>query len=65
MSDPTTMQRREFVSTVSKAIPAFAIPTIVPAAVLGLEGNTAPNDTIQLGVIGFGRRAASMSWRRS
>ncbi len=56
MSNPTTIQRREFVSTVSKAIPAFAIPTIVPAAVLGLGGNTAPNDTIQLGVIGFGRR---------
>ena len=50
------MNRRKFVANVSQASLAFAIPTIVPAAALGLEGNTPPSEKIQLGVIGIGRR---------
>lgn len=56
MPKPTTMNRRKFVANVSQASLAFAIPTIVPAAALGLEGNTPPSEKIQLGVIGIGRR---------
>ena len=56
MSHPTKIKRREFVANTSKALLAFAIPTIVPATVLGLEGATPPSEKIQLGVIGMGRR---------
>lgn len=56
MSNPTQIKRREFVANTSKASLVFAIPTIIPAAALGLDGRTPPSDKIQLGVIGMGRR---------
>lgn len=56
MSNPILSNRREFVSATSKASLAFAIPTIIPAAVLGRNGATPPSEKIQLGVIGIGPR---------
>lgn len=50
------MMRRDFVANLSHATLALAAPTIVPARVFGRQGSTPPSDTIQLGVIGVGRR---------
>jgi predicted dehydrogenase len=36
---------------------AIALPTLVPARVLGLAGNTPPSETVRVGVIGCGGRA--------
>jgi hypothetical protein len=56
MSKSTGIQRRRFVTGVAQASLAFALPTIVPATALGLNGSTPPSERIQLGVIGVGRR---------
>lgn len=56
MSNSILSNRREFFSATSKASVAFAIPTIIPAAVLGRNGATPPSEKIQLGVIGIGPR---------
>jgi hypothetical protein len=56
MSKPTRIQRRQFVTSIAQASLVFAIPTIVPATALGLDGATPPSERIQLGVIGMGRR---------
>lgn len=56
MQKTTKTKRREFVAGISKASLVFAIPTIVPASALGLEGKTPPSERVHLGVIGIGRR---------
>ncbi|MCE3015108.1 MAG: Gfo/Idh/MocA family protein [Pirellula sp.] len=56
MSNSILSNRREFVSATSKASLAFAIPTLIPAGVLGRNGATPPSEKIQLGVIGIGPR---------
>jgi predicted dehydrogenase len=56
MFQPSKVVRRDFLAQSSKVSLAFAIPTIVPASALGLNGATAPSDRIQLGVIGIGPR---------
>jgi predicted dehydrogenase len=48
--------RREFLRRSVAASTAFALPSIVPAAVLGRGGAVAPSETITLGVIGIGPR---------
>jgi predicted dehydrogenase len=50
------MQRRRFLAHTTHASLAFAVPTIVPASVLGLGGATPPSERLTLGVIGLGRR---------
>jgi predicted dehydrogenase len=56
MSTETPIKRRSFVSATAKASLVFAVPTIIPAAALGLDGKTPPGEKINLGVIGMGRR---------
>lgn len=56
MSNLTPFKRREFLANTSKTSLVFAIPNIVPAVAIGLDGTTPPSDKIQLGVIGMGRR---------
>jgi Oxidoreductase family, C-terminal alpha/beta domain/Oxidoreductase family, NAD-binding Rossmann fold len=56
MSISSKLKRRNFISATAKASFALSVPTIIPATAIGLEGNTQPNEQIQLGVIGFGRR---------
>ncbi len=48
--------RRDFLSTTAKASLALAVPTIIPATAIGLDGGTPPSERINLGVIGIGRR---------
>ena len=54
MSDKST--RRDFLRRSAMASAVFAVPTIVPAQVLGKSGGVAPSETIALGVIGIGPR---------
>ena len=42
------------------AVAAVAVPYIVPAAVLGAPGKTAPSDRIAIGCIGTGGRGTSL-----
>jgi predicted dehydrogenase len=55
MNQQHESSRREFIRRSVAASAAFALPTIVPAAVLGRGGST-PSETISLGVIGIGSR---------
>lgn len=48
--------RRDFLSATAKASLALAVPTIIPATAIGLDGSTPPSERINLGVIGIGRR---------
>jgi predicted dehydrogenase len=54
MSQLTT--RRKFLEASALASAAVTLPTIVPARVLGKDGETAPSQRIHLGVIGIGPR---------
>ncbi len=54
MNDKTT--RRDFLRQSALASAVFAVPTIVPARVLGQGAGAAPSETIVLGVIGIGPR---------
>lgn len=56
MLHPSKLLRRAFVSNTAKTSLALALPTIVPATALGLDGAIPPSEKIQLGVIGIGRR---------
>jgi hypothetical protein len=46
------MKRRQFI----KSSTVFAVPSIVPASVLGEGDKVAPSNRITLGLIGCGRR---------
>lgn len=48
--------RRQFITANAKASLALALPAAVPITSFGGESSSSPNDQIQLGVIGFGRR---------
>ncbi|MCX6909435.1 MAG: Gfo/Idh/MocA family oxidoreductase [Verrucomicrobia bacterium] len=48
------MNRRQFLKRVSTAL---AVPTILPASALGLNGAVAPSNRIAFGCIGIGNRA--------
>lgn len=60
MPNPNKQSRREFVSSTSIATAATftanALPMIVPASALGRDGNTAPSERINLGIVGIGPR---------
>lgn len=51
-----TATRRDFLRRSAWTTAAFALPTIVPARVLGRDGAVAPSETVALGVIGMGPR---------
>jgi len=48
--------RRDFLCRTAASGAALALPTIVPAHVLGKDGRVAPSEQITLGVIGIGPR---------
>jgi predicted dehydrogenase len=48
--------RREFLVSAAATVASASLATVLPARVLGREGNTAPNEKITLGVIGIGPR---------
>ncbi len=52
--------RRRFLQRATAASSAVGLFHFFPARVLGLDGATAPNDTIRVGVIGTGRRARQL-----
>ena len=53
------MKRRDFIKKSSCLAGVIALPTIIPASVLGKNGYTAPSDRLQMGFIGTGSRGAS------
>ncbi len=52
----STTRRNFLTRTAATAAVVSSFPTIVPSSVLGRDGNIAPSDRIQLGVIGIGPR---------
>lgn len=52
MSSRRTASRRDFVATAAAAASSVALPAVVPASALGLEGKKAPSERIRLGAIG-------------
>jgi predicted dehydrogenase len=56
MTKKPNLNRREIMAAGAKTSLALAVPSIVPALTLGNVTSTSPNEQIQLGVIGFGRR---------
>lgn len=56
MLKPPNLNRREVISATAKASLAMIVPMVIPATMFGQKASTSPNEQIQLGVIGFGRR---------
>ncbi|HYG35758.1 MAG TPA: hypothetical protein VEC99_13290, partial [Clostridia bacterium] len=57
-ANPTvSFNRRQFLRRTAAAL---ALPMIVPGAVLGLNGATAPSNRIAFGAIGVGNRARAI-----
>lgn len=48
---PCDVSRRRFLATTATVL---AVPTVVPASVLGAEGQPAPSNRITMGVVGWG-----------
>lgn len=55
-SSPSALGRRQFLKRTALAAGAVALPTIIPASVLGREGAVAPSERIVMGGIGLGGR---------
>lgn len=60
MNARSTASRRSFLKTAAAASTAIALPTFIPARVLGREGAIGPNDQIVIGFIGTGGRARQL-----
>ncbi len=56
MNTAANTTRRNFLLGTAAATAAASLATIVPARVLGREGNVAPSEKITLGIIGIGPR---------
>ncbi|WP_390896843.1 Gfo/Idh/MocA family protein [Rubinisphaera margarita] len=56
MDTPSQDSRRNFLKSSASATAALSMASFVPASALGRDGNTAPGDRINLGVIGIGPR---------
>lgn len=54
------MNRRQFLTSAVRAGALAALPSIVPASVLGRGGAVAPGDRITMGVIGIGPRCRTV-----
>jgi GFO/IDH/MocA oxidoreductase family protein len=52
------LNRRSFLGTTASAL---TLPTCLPAHVLGRNGATAPNDRVNIGIIGLGGRARDLT----
>lgn len=55
------LSRRDFLKQVAATSSAIALPTIIPAHVLGREGNVAANERVHVGVIGTGGRGSHLA----
>lgn len=55
MTTGMKLNRRNFIKTASGAVAGF--PAIIPATVLGQNGNVAPSNQVAVGLIGCGRRS--------
>ncbi|ADE54304.1 Gfo/Idh/MocA family oxidoreductase [Coraliomargarita akajimensis] len=49
--------RRQFLKTAAGATALIGFPTIIPSSVLGSNGNVAPSNRVNVGLIGCGRRS--------
>lgn len=57
------LTRRNLVGTAVKTSAVLAMPTIIPASALGLNGTVKPSERIILGAVGIGRRGThDMKW---
>jgi predicted dehydrogenase len=56
MNESWNATRRDFLLSTTAATAAASLAAIVPASALGRNGNVAPSDRINLGVIGIGPR---------
>src|ERR1035438_9144601 len=54
--DDTALTRRQFLTRGAKAAGVVALPCIIPASALGLNGAVAPSERIVMGGIGIGGR---------
>ena len=52
------MNRRDFLKTSFATAAATALPNVIPASALGLDGAVAPSNRIVLGAIGIGNRGS-------
>ena len=62
------ISRRGFLATTTAAGAAVALPTVIPASVLGAAGKAAPRERIGVGIIGLGRQCVARNlpvFRRS
>ncbi len=48
------LSRRQFLSTAACATGAVALPTVIPATVLGADGQATPSNKVTMGCIGMG-----------
>ena len=55
-SGKSALSRRGFFKTAAAACGALAMPQVIPASALGLDGTRAPSDRIVMGGIGIGGR---------
>jgi predicted dehydrogenase len=60
MANTRRVSRRKFLTHAAAASSAFALPTFIPARVLGREGAVSPNEQIVIGFIGTGGRARQL-----
>ena len=56
MNPPANTSRRDFLLGTAAATAAASLATVLPARVLGRDGNVAPSEKLTLGVIGIGPR---------
>ncbi|MGI8907227.1 MAG: Gfo/Idh/MocA family oxidoreductase [Candidatus Sumerlaeaceae bacterium] len=54
MTPDTQISRRDFLKQGAGVLGALAVPTIIPASALGLNGTIAPSERITMGFIGVG-----------
>ena len=61
MSRQQQKSRRSFLKQCTAAASVAAFPTIIPAHVLGGEGNVAANERVHIGIIGTGGRGSHLA----
>jgi myo-inositol 2-dehydrogenase / D-chiro-inositol 1-dehydrogenase len=61
MSKPQQVSRRTFLKGAAAVASAAAVPTIIPARALGVDGAVAPSNRITVGMIGVGRQCLAFN----
>ena len=62
MTHHQPIPRRDFLKQLAATASVAAFPTIIPAAVLGREGNVAANERVHIGIIGTGGRGSHLAY---